>query len=276
MIDKSAVEALQQAEAIKEASEVVRLALQGDDAAALPDNFSVHDLERFRSTRRRAVGFMSTSVVDSFFEYSKTHQEEGASIFVNPDEMTATTFLNFGKSSTPGHCDNLAQLKLKKTAAYTALIAHATGSRLSQASVSEFFEDWAGMAIFSNEDGTVIESKKAIAAFRKLTIESLQKLEASEQQLGASRSTFESVKASSENGIATTIEFRCRAYEALEARSFMLRLSVITGPEKPAIALRIQNHELHQEEMATELSNIIKEKFADIQVPVLLGSYAKK
>ena len=273
MFDKSAIETLQQADAIRVASDIVR----EDKAAALPEGFALHDLEIFRQYRRRERGTMNTTNVDSLFEYCQDHRESGATVFVNPEKMTATAVLNFGTTMEPGHCDNVANLELKKTAAFVALLNTATGQKLSQTFTAEFFEDWSDLVKFENEDGALLEPKKAIAAFRKLTIESMQKLEASEQQLGASRSTFESVKASSENGIATTIHFTCLPYQELTERTFTLRLSIITGPDKPAISLRIKNYELHQEEMAIELSNIIDKIFgAALQMPVLLGTYAAK
>lgn len=279
MFDKSAIQAIQESSGINAAVNAVELALQGNDAVALPDSFAVHDLENFRPNRRRARGTMSTSVVESFFKYTKEHKENGASIFVNPDDMTATTVLNFGNPDKAGHCDNLAQLKLKKTAAYVALITHATGQRLTQTQAAEFFEDWVGVVDvveFFGDDGGVIESKKAIAALRKLTIESMHKLEASEQKLGATRSTFESVQASSSESAPTNVMMSFKAYESLEPREFNLRLSIITGGDKPAITLRIQNHELHQEQMAKELERIIAAEFKGTEIPVFLGTYNKK
>lgn len=62
MIDKDAIKALEMgtSEAIEQASRALLLDGQASHLAALPDNFTVHDLEKFLPNRRRARGNMST------------------------------------------------------------------------------------------------------------------------------------------------------------------------------------------------------------------------
>lgn len=50
----------------------------GADAVALPENFRIHDLEKFNLNRFRFRGTLSTASIDDFTRYSK----EGANKFL--------------------------------------------------------------------------------------------------------------------------------------------------------------------------------------------------
>jgi uncharacterized protein YfdQ (DUF2303 family) len=217
---------------------------------------------------------MTTPFIEPFAEYVKVHAEGGASIFVNPDEMTATAVLNLGMPSAPGHADNTAKLAPQKTAAYAALRT-ITAAPKSQIELAEFMEDWAEALQFFNGDDH-ITPPKAIAAVRKITIEALRKQETAEQQLSATRSAFESVQATSAEPLPTTVYFTCAPYADLQERTFVMRLGILTGDSKPRLTLRIQRWEQHLEEMADELGQKIRAAFDGEQgLPVLTGSYSK-
>ncbi len=271
MIDQAAIKELNKAQAISAAANAVTD--QVETLVALPEDFKVHDLENYLVARRRARGTMQTSSVTDFAQYATTHKEEGAAVFVDADDMAAVAVLNLGTPDDPGHADNRAKLQLKKTAAYLAMKQHASGSGLKQATVAEFVEDWSEHITCFNDEGSV-SAPKAIAAVRKLTIESMRKLESSEQNLSASKSAFESVQATSADPIPTIIYFRCVPYVGLAERQFVLRLSIQTGGDKPTIVLRIVKAELHAEEMANELADLTRQALND-SMPVLIGEYAK-
>jgi uncharacterized protein YfdQ (DUF2303 family) len=273
MFDKEAIKALQYGGGTKEANEAIHGKVDSG-VIALPDNFKTHDLETYMDVRRRARGVMSTHALSDFATYTKTHAEDGCTVFVDADEMSATAVLNLGTASNPGHTDNRAKLQLKRTAAYSALKAHASGQAISQLKAAEFIEDWIGYVKCFNDQGA-ITLPKAIAAIRKLSIESMRKLESSEQSLSASKSAFESVQATSAEPIPTTIYFDCEPYYGLESRQFVLRLGVLTGGEKPAINLRIVKQELHDEEMANEFADLARKALGS-ELPVLIGAYASR
>lgn len=275
MFDKEAIEAINEGTGIYQATNAIASAFDKNKAAiALPEKFNIKDLEPFMPKRRRMRGAMTTHALSDFADYVVKHAEEGATVFVDADEMSATAVLNLGTPSSPGHTDNRAIIKLKRTAAYTALKAHANGSPLSQTKASEFLEDWPGYIKCFNDQGE-ISAPKAIAALRKLTIESMKKLESSEQQLSASKSAFESVQATSSDPIPTTIYFDCEPYFGLESRQFVLRLGVLTGGDKPGINLRIVKQEQHDEEMANEFADQARDALSSSH-PVLIGTYASK
>ena len=272
MFDKEAIEAIQHGAGIREASEAMGASLKDGQIIGLPENFNVNDLEKYMPLRRRARGTMTTQSIADFAAYTIQHGEAGVTVFVNPEDMRATAVLNLGAPMAPGHADNRAKLDPKSTAAYRALLTMATGAGQAQLKVAEFLEDWAPLIKCFNDAGPIAASQ-AIAAIRKITIESLRKLESEEQSLSASRSAFEQVSATSKDPIPTTIYFECQPYADLAARLFVLRLGVLTGGDKPAINLRIIKHEENLEEMARELADKITQAFGDTEIPVLLGSY---
>lgn len=280
MFDKEALIALQEGESIGAAYASLKDAIETSNGsvAALPSDYKLHDLEKFLTYRRRARGLMTTSMLDAFAGYTKAHAEIGASVFVNAEEMSATAVLNIGIPEGPGHADNKAKIEAKRTAALAALLFIANGAPVKQAAVAEFLEDWPDEIKCSNTDG-VIATSKAVAAVRKLTIESMRKVESEDQQLSASRSAFESVQATSKDPIPTIIEFCCQPYADLHTRTFAVRLGIRTDGDKPGITLRIIKFEQHTEEMAKELADLISASFhGDVDgfpIHVLVGKYSK-
>lgn len=270
---KEAIQALGLGDTTAEARKSITDALKGVGCIALPDSFTEHDLENYMPNRRRSRGTMTTRAIADFATYTKDHAQAGASVFVDAADMSATAVLNLGTPDAPGHTDNRAVLKLKKTAAYAALAAIVSRGGIKQVDAAEFLEDWTECIKCFSETGD-IATPKAVAAVRKLTIESMRKLESSEQSLSASRSAFESVQATSQDPIPTTIYFTCKPYAELEERQFVLRLGILTSAAAPQITLRIVKVELHEEEMANELANLARGALQD-SAKVLLGSYAK-
>lgn len=270
MFDKEAIKALQEGESISAAHDAI---LHAEHVVALPNDFALHDMEHLQVCRRRARGTMGTRFIAPFASYAAEHRESGATVFVDPESLTATAVLNLGTSDHPGHADNLAELQLKKTAAYAALCTIIQTPR-SQVEIAEFLEDWQFVQCFNDE--AEVKRPQAIAAIRKITIDSSRKQETSEQQLGATRSAFESVQASSFEPLPTMLYFKCKPYSDLAERLFVLRLSILTSDSKPKIVLRVQSPETHAEEMAAELAALVGAAFPDRSViPVLIGKYRK-
>jgi uncharacterized protein YfdQ (DUF2303 family) len=273
MFDKEAIEAISEGASIQQAIDAVQSALAGDTIAALPEHFKLRDLEPYMAVRRRARGVMSTESVEAFAEYTVAHSSDGARVFVDAQSMSATAVLNLGTKDEPGHADNLAVVTMKKTAAYEALLQHANGRGLSQAAAAEFLEDWQDM-IECFKDNEKVTGKKAITAIRKLSIESMRKLESSEQSLAASKSTFESVQATSADPIPTHIYFTCEPYAGLPERLFVMRFGVLTGADKPVPVLRIVKQEQHGEEMALQFAAKVSATIKS-GIPVSLGKYTR-
>lgn len=276
MITEDAIHLLQQAEAIQAADAAVNGAMKSDGLVALPEKFKLHDIEAMLPYRRRQRAEMATSCVDSFCSYFKTRAEAGATVFVN-DDMTAQAVLNLGVDLNPGHCDNTAKLKLVKSAAFDALLS-VNGKPLLQKDAAEFLEDWNDLLQFY-QGSTELTPGKAIAAVRKITIESARKLETTTQNFSDTASAFEQVTASSTEPLPEIAYFKCVPYEGLPERTFALRVSILTGEDKPRLVLRIQRLQLQLQEMANELTAIVQRTLSGTDgeheggIPVVRGSF---
>ena len=276
MFTAEAIQEISRAQAITAASAAVgsaALGANGHDAVALPEQFKLHDLEQYLPTRRRLRGSMTTPVLADFAAYTIDNKEAGATVFVNPDAMKAVAVLNLGTPASPGHGDNRAVLAPPKTATFAALLAIASGSQRRQTDVAEYLEDWAPLIRCENEAGEDIAVKHAAAAVRKITIEGTRRQESSEQQLSAARSTFEQVKATGTDHLPVLIDVTCEPYLGLAARTFRLRLGIVTG-DKPALVLRIVKREQHDEDVAQEMAQLVRGALTGSDVPVLVGSYS--
>lgn len=280
MFNKEAIQELAQADSILKAAKSIADAITSDKnstrgAAALPNNFEIKDLEKFMPTRRRVTGNMATSVVADFSKYAELNKEEGAAIFIDPKSMSATAVLNMGTPAKPGHCDNTTTLTAERTAAYSALLQITQRNQsYGQKDIAEFIEDWSGI-IKCQKDGDAILNNKAIAAIRSITIEALRKIGNEEKNLSATRSAFEKIEATSEHTIPTEIAFSCVPYKGLSERSFNMRLSILTGSDKPSIVLRIIKAEEHEEQMAGELADLVSEAISE-GMPVMIGKFSAK
>ncbi len=248
--------------------------ITGLGVTALHQDMQVHDLEKYLPHRRRQRGAFSTPYVQPFCQYAQAHADRGATVFVDAGEMAATAVLDLGSIEAPGHADHSARLQLKRAAAFDALEQFA-GRTHKQQAVAEFFEDWAphvGLEFFHGDASITLG--QALAAVRRITIESARKVDSEQQQLSANRTAFESVQATSKDPLPTTIYVKTRPYADLAERLFVLRLAIHTGDSVPTLTLRIQNMEQHTEEMGRELAELVSQTIGGA-MPVLLGKYSK-
>lgn len=276
MISPDTIDLLTQAQAISAAEAAVGAAATGCiGVVALPEKFKLHDIEAMLPARRRQRGNMSTSCIDSYCSYTEAHAELGTTVFV-ADDMTARTVLNLGDQNNPGHADNLASLVLVKTAAYEAML-QINGKGIAQKDAAEFLEDWSDQLQFfrGTDPEETISRGQAIAAVRKITIDAVRKLESTSENLSESASAFEQVTASSKDPLPALVYFSCIPYEGLQERTFVLRLSILTGDEKPRIVLRIQRLQLHIEEMAAELAKTVHDQLVSESISVVRGTYTR-
>lgn len=278
MLNEQAINAIQQSEATNSVARALDVASNcGHRVFLAPSNFNLHDIEKYMPVRRRARGVMETSDITSFAEYTATHQEKGCTVFVNADDMRATAVLNMGGPSEPGHADNLAQLKIKKTAALAALLTHATGASMSQGTAAEFLEDWSDQIKCFDENGASIPQNLAVAAIRKLTLDAARKVESTVKALSQSVSAFESVQASSADPIPVSLDFVTEPYHGLPPYTFQVRVGVLTSGEKPTITMRVRDMQGRIDSMARDFADLVRTAIAartdQNSIPVSVGNY---
>ncbi len=276
MLQKDAIKELKIDSATVESRTSIKDALEGAGIAGLHTDFTLRDLESYMPNRRRLRGTMFTASVADFADYAVNNKEPGAAIFIDADTMSAAAVLNMGTTDKPGHADNVAVLKAKETAAFKALMA-ADGAVRSQREAAEFIEDWAANIRCFNDE-TLLPTPKAASAVRSITVEAARKVESEERSLSASKSTMDSVTASSKDTLPTSLVFKCVPYKDMAEREFTLRLSVTTSRELPCVILRVVKLDEHNEQMAQEMADKIKSSLEGKgdEIDVLLGKYSTK
>lgn len=281
MIDATAIEVIQRASEIERASAAIAEALDSSTpgaAVALPNTMSVHDLERYLPFRRRQRAVVDTPSLQGFACYVRANAAEGCTIFVAPESMQAHAVLDLGGTKTPGHAEHTCTLRPPRTAAYDALMRIVAAPQ-QQRLLAEWMEDWATHLVCRKQPGdeATIGIAQAVAAVRKISIESLRKASSEVGQLSAERSALEAVRATSEAPLPTWMEFACEPYPGLPERTFGLRLSILTGDKDPTLKLSVSRLELHQEQMAQQLMEAVNVALASDadDIRVVLGTFKR-
>lgn len=273
MMDKSAIEQIQQSQtAIAHQDALANQNLAYPVLAAHKD-FEVRSLERFLPGKVRFTGTMLTSSVSDFSGFTLENKSDDSQCFINKDDASAQVIFNLGTTSKAGHGDFKAELKLEKTAEYKALLG-VNDSQLSQKALAEFMEDWTHCITAFASDDDLIPTTKAIAAVRRLTIEANAKAEHEVQDFRSSRSAMENIEAKTDNGLPAYILFQCVPYNELKEFNFYARISVITG-ETPKLSFRIKRLEKIQDEIMDNFKELIVEKL-DGKVPTYIGVFSDR
>lgn len=242
-----------------------------DDLAALPDNYKIHDLEKYLAERRRFRGALTTASLSDFVAYVKGHA--GGEGFIDGDQLSAKVFFNLGNVDAPGHADWTATLQLKATAAYRALLA-VNGQRKTQRDMIEWLEDWNRyLGALTGEANNAITIGAAIEAIRKINITSKKDTTHVQDERRAAMSSMEEVEASAGPSLVKHINFVCEPYLGLPERTFNLRMQVLTSHDDPLLILRIASLEEQQEEIAKDFKKALISEVGD-SASLTIGTFA--
>lgn len=288
-ITAEAIKALLQSEATTATNAALSAAipeLNGQGIFAHHQDMKTIDLEGKLPLRRRARGAMRTDFVAPFAAYVAAHAQPGTTVFINADDMSAQAVLNFGSNTLPGHCDNITNVELKQTAAYKAM-TRLLMSATSQRDLAEWLEEWGAMVLVreSHEPGApVLDLKSCINAVRNVTIKAVKDAESAVGNFSQTRSALEeiSMQAKADAKLPPFLHLTFQPYQELAARSFVVRVSAITSREEPIFRCNLLAAEQHQEDMANEFAQVVRNHFDQMTLPegisapqVLLGTYAK-
>lgn len=274
MLEAKAIELLQQSSVSDRLnSQIIE---QVDfQAAAVPDNFKLVNLEGFQAKRNQFRGKYRTNSIESFTQYTGAKSDEyehDSECFIDADSISAQAFFDIGVIAEPGHCRHSASVQLEKTSAYSSLL-RVNGNHLSQREASDWLEDWLPNLQAFDSNGEAVHIKKAIGAVRQITIDAVRKLESEIGDLGESASLMERIDASSKETIPAVFIFTCEPYNGLDERRFELRLGVRTSGERPALVLRILRLEAEQEAIAKEFHEKLEHAFKGVAVNTFIGSF---
>ncbi|EOW2736102.1 YfdQ family protein [Klebsiella michiganensis] len=241
--------------------------------ALLPQNTSVESLERYSLERFRFRGAMDTTSIDDFVRYSVGYAQEDdkARCFIDADNMLARSIFNIGTLDNPGHADNIASIKLKKTAPFRALLA-INGDHLNQKQIAEWLEDWSDYLLAFDAGGNTMTIAQAAQAVRRVTIQQATQADHEDSDFSGKKSLMQSIEASSKEVMPVAFEFKCVPYEGLGERRFSLRNSLLKSSD-PVFVLRIVQLEAQEEAIANEFRDLLIGKFDGKPVETFIGNF---
>lgn len=241
--------------------------------AVLPAGTGIESLERFSSERFRFRGAMETTSIDDFVRYSSGYakEDEKARCFIDADNMLARSIFNIGTLDNPGHADNVASIKLKKTAPFRALLS-INGEHLNQKQIAEWLEDWSDYLIAFDADGNTMKIAQAAQAVRRVTIQQTNASDHEDGDFSGKKSLMQSIEASSKDVMPVAFEFKCVPYEGLGERAFSLRNSLLKRND-PVFVLRIVQLEAKEEAIANEFRDLLIGKFDGKPVEAFIGTF---
>tara|TARA_R110001592_G_scaffold336298_3_gene621776 strand:+ start:397 stop:1218 length:822 start_codon:yes stop_codon:yes gene_type:complete len=246
--------------------------------AVLPSSFQVKDLEEYSANRCRFRGTFTTTSMKDYADHVSTRKGEGqAQGFVDAESannLSCTVFFNIGNEDKPGHCDDIAILKMKQTAAFNAVSA-IVDKHHSQKALSEWMEDWRNHLRTTMPDDEELGLSKSINAIRNITITSNASSDHGVGNMSSARSAMEKIEAKSVETLPAFVIMKASPYAGLMERDFVLALSVITGGEKPLVSLRWVQKEAQLEEIAQEFKKVLSAEVGG-SATLLLGSFNPK
>ncbi|MBA1209445.1 DUF2303 family protein [Pseudomonas fulva] len=242
--------------------------------ALVPDGAKVVDLERFQNYRNRFRGTYSTHSLADFGAYVVERAAPDARGFIDQDAMTCVSLFNLGTPDLPGHADDRAVLRLKPSAAFTAVQA-ICGQNLAQKAMSDWIEDWNQHLAATDENGQNMTIAKAIAAVRTITVKASSESDHAVGEIRASRSTMDQIEASSKESLPAWLDFKVIPFEGLGEQVIRLRVSVITGGAQPVLKLRWIGEEAQREVIAQEFKAVLDDKVGK-SAKLTLGNFDPK
>lgn len=249
-----------------------RIAEQVDEGekVALPNDYTIHDLEQYRPGRRRFRGTLRTDSLGDFVGYVTRRATDAVGNvpgFINAEKLSSTVLFNLGDVEQPGHADDTAVLTLQPSAPYAAL-TQVNGRQLAHKDALDWLEDWADNLSYlgADESGAPVSiaASVALAAIRKITIRATAEKTSSQENYRATRSALEDVETRGAAQLPAEVLFQCTPYAGLPARTFRLRLAVLTSTDKPVLVLRVRNLEAEKEAIAQDFKRALLTDLEDV------------
>ena len=268
-MDNTAIKQIQESSSIPD---IMRQLESFDTAVPIfvaPSSMEMHDLEECMPNAAFYRMRYATPDIDCFIDYNKSYGSKETICFIDDTSMSAKSVFDLGSIDLPGHKKHTAVLSLKKTSMYRSLLNN-TGQNHNQKAACEFLEDFSDNITAFKGDGKKLTNSNAIQSLRNLTIESAREINSKVEDFGESMSAMERVEAKNKDELPAIIEYRCEPYNGLAERTFKLRVSILTGGDRPAITFRIIQHEKITEEMVNEFKAILESSF-DSEIKTFIG-----
>lgn len=268
-MDKSAIAQIQESANIPAVIKQVEKAQI--PVAVVPHSMNLSGLEEFMANAGRYRNTFSTTSIDDFVKYNQKFDEDGATCFIDAERMNAKTIFDMGTVEKPLHKEHVASIKLKQTAAFSSMLSY-SGERLSQKMASDFIEDWNDEISVVGMSGDDMKPRVAADQLRNLTIAAARDVQSKVSDFSEEMSAMERIEAKASGDMPSIIKFKCAPYAGLDERVFEIRISILTGDDKPKLSFRILKLESIQEEIAEEFKGKLSDALKENKIDTFIGN----
>lgn len=229
-------------------------------AIVMPEGHKLQSTEHLLPAPAQFRGRFNTSVLSQFISYIATYGGNNTNVFINQDVMSAKVIIDMGDTSNPQWGKHQADVRLKRTPAFNALMSQ-NDERLGQQEFIDFAEDWQENILFyyGEVDGAKPESFKSIInTLRRLKSAAIATASSEVGNFSGSRSALEQVAITAGDAEPPTgFVFRTIPYDGFEAVSFDCQIRAIVSDKKVELKYRISQLERHKEQLAEQFKNQI-------------------
>lgn len=247
--------------------------------AILPDGqgkASLYGLEQFHRNRNRFRGIYRTNSTGDFVRYveGRKGKPRGFIDAEKIDALSCSVLFNLGDEKEPGHADDIAILKPKALAAFTA-VQKVNGQKMTQQQCIDWIEDWSHVLTATGTDGAYMSMAAAVAGIRHMKLVQKGERKSSVDNMSAARSAMEEIEAKSETTMPCYLTVRTEPFDRFKPRSFLLRVGVLTGGNDGAftLVLRWQQQEHQCEEIAQEFKELLVSELGGLSDSLVVGTF---
>lgn len=247
--------------------------------AILPDGqgkASLYTLETFHRLRNRFRGTYRTNSMRDFVRYvvSRGGNPRGFIDAEKIDALSCSVLFNLGDEKAPGHADDLAILKPKALAAFTA-VQKINGQKLSQQQCIDWIDDWSHVLSATGAEPAYMSLAAAVSGIRHMKLLKKGEQASSVDNMSAARSAMEEIEARSATAMPTYLTVNTEPFDGFSKRCFLLRIVVLTGSADGSISLvlRWQQQEHQCEEIAQEFKTLLNAELGGLSDSLVVGTF---
>ncbi len=262
------------AEAIKR---IEQLAAAGTTAhvdrpyLVVPEGANLESLEQFEDQPYRMRARFRTERITDFCRYVQEQAvQEGGAVFIHPRGKGAQAVIDYGSHDAPLWGNHRASLAPKHTAEYDSLLK-AVSEPLTQRDITDWLEDWQSI-ITPYREGETLPVSQAIANLRRVDIKASLESQHQEDDWSSTKSSMEQIEAKSgKRKLPEGFRLEGKVFPDTESRDIDVRISLLTGDNKPRFRLRIVGREALEESIAREVEERVREGLGEAPVQIYVG-----
>lgn len=272
-MDNTAIERIEQLAVAAASADLTQEAVP---ALVIPVGCEIKSIEHLLATPAFQRATYTTERLEDFCRYvdQEALAERMTAVFVKPDGSGATGFIDYGTHDRPLWGRHQAQLTMRHTPEYAALLA-ACGRDLDQRGLIDWLEDWAHIVMPFADDENAISVARAIQLIRRTDIKASATKTSQVGNFSNQGTTIEQIEAKSgEADPPALFAVTCQVYPCTRSRDVSARLSLKTAGDKPTFRLRIIGQEALNKEVAEEIDLEISARLKD-KVRTFVGTVVK-